>query len=83
MTLTPFPDGEGFFEHAWNGLSYPQKAALSNRTASLRLPHRTWDVLRRRQLIEGPDYDTRRTARGQALFDWALRTGKISEEWTP
>jgi hypothetical protein len=74
--LTRFPDGEGYLEHAWDGLSGPQVFALRfiGHPGMGKIRVDTLRVLRRNGLVTGDQ----RTPRGDDLIAWAKKTRRIS-----
>lgn len=71
--LTPFPDGVGYMDYAWRGLSPVQRAVLRYKAGrgdpSGTARAATYLVLVQRGLLDAHDRTV--TARGQALLDWA------------
>ena len=79
--LTPFPDGVGYLDHAWGGLSNTMRRALATArdadNSSRGIHSATRDALRGRSLlIAGLPWTL--SERGRALIDWARETGR----WT-
>ncbi len=82
--LTPFPDGEGYMDFAWDGLTYPQVIALFRAAGRDFNPRQTagvatWRVLLRHRLVD--DAVPRvLTDRGRALVAWVDATGRWETE---
>jgi hypothetical protein len=76
--LTPFPDGQGYLEHAWSGLSETMRYALADVTqADTRMHPTTRQALDRRGLLDHSGRHMELSDRGQALIKWATETGLI------
>ena len=78
--LTPFPDGEGYLDHVWAGLSKMMRYMLGwlDGTQRLVAPPATLRALCKRGLVfDDQQGRWQRTERGQALIEWATRTGRI------
>lgn len=69
--LTPFPDGIGFMEYAWDALSTVQEQALRYKAGQVTRPKtarpKTFTVLVAHGLLND-DWDI--SPRGRALLDW-------------
>jgi hypothetical protein len=72
---TPFPDGVGYMEYAWSGLSPAQVRVMSDRFARSGARQTTLAALRGSGLVTSAGLHL--TDRGRALVEWAVRTGRL------
>lgn len=75
--LTLFPDGEGYMDHVWNGMTELQQYTLTSLFVLSRCRYDTLLALRRRGLVQDGKTRWVRSERGDALIRWAHMTRKI------
>ncbi len=76
--LTPFPDGEGYLEYAWAGMSEPRLRAMRGQPLRA-INYQTLGGLVSAELVVQDGNTLRVTKRGQDLLDWARRTGRLTD----